>query len=75
MSKNVGKEVSSSMNEDDTFRALRKTPIQNMNYEYTVRMWEFRTYPEIYAGWLAKNGWNDNSFREADSLFLQSLKL
>ena len=51
------------MNQDDTFKRLRRTPIEELDPIYRKRFWEFYTSSdEIYTKWLSEHGWTDRDF-------------
>jgi hypothetical protein len=51
--------------EDDTFRVLKQTPIQDIDPIYRSRFWEFYSDREGYLEWLEEHGWNDKDFIKA----------
>ena len=51
------------MNEDDTFKKLRRTPIEELDPIYRERFWEFyANWDDLYPKWLSEHGWIDRDF-------------
>ena len=50
------------MTEDDTFKRLRRTPMEELDPIYQDRFWEFFSDGSLYLSWLNEHGWNERDF-------------
>ena len=52
------------MSEEQAFRLLRRTPIEDMDRVYRAKFWEFYIDRSGFETWLEQHGWCRESFRE-----------
>jgi hypothetical protein len=59
------------MNEDDTFKFLKRTPIRDLDSEYQKRFLDFYSDPDMFKEWLEKYGWEEKEFLAAGSAYVK----
>lgn len=64
----------SSGSEEETFNALRRTPISELDPVYKTYFWHFYERPDVFQSWLNKHGWTEEEFTKAGNQYEHELR-